>query len=105
MSEGEKALRKKCQILEHNLEQITTMYHQISSQKTLQALDNQVFFFSSKRRINVNQVTERKLQRKTEKIYGLEKQLNELKENVILESNNKVLLINRLLIIRAQQTH
>ena len=42
MSEGEKALRKKCQILEHNLEQITGMYHQISSQKTLQALDNQV---------------------------------------------------------------
>jgi len=45
MSEGEKALRKKCQILEHNLEQITGMYHQISSQKTLLNLDNQVINF------------------------------------------------------------
>ena len=43
MSEGEKSLRKKVISLESNLEQITTLYHQVCSQKANLNLDNQVF--------------------------------------------------------------
>lgn len=42
MTEGEKALRKKNKVLEHNLEQVTHMYHQIVAQQSLLSLDSQV---------------------------------------------------------------
>jgi len=42
MTEGEKSLRKKVISLESNLEQITTLYHQVCSQKANLNLDNQV---------------------------------------------------------------
>jgi len=45
MTEGEKSLRKKVISLESNLEQITTLYHQVCSQKANLNLDNQVISY------------------------------------------------------------
>lgn len=42
MSEGEKALKKRVSILESNLEKITQMYHQLTSQKAAQTIDHHV---------------------------------------------------------------
>jgi hypothetical protein len=42
MTEGEKALKKRVNHLESNLEQITQMYHQLTSQKSVQKIDYQV---------------------------------------------------------------
>lgn len=42
MVEGERALKKKVATLENNLEQLTNMYHQLASQKSLWKVDNQV---------------------------------------------------------------
>lgn len=41
-SEGERALKKKVVTLENNLEQLTNMYHQLASQKSIWKVDNQV---------------------------------------------------------------
>jgi len=68
MSEGDKSMRRKVNSLERNLEQLTLMYHQLASQKSLLKVDNQVF--------------ERKVQRKNEKITELEKQLAKAKEQL-----------------------
>lgn len=54
--------------LEKNLEQLTLMYHQLASQKSVLKVDNQVY--------------EKKLQRKTEKITSLEKQLSQARDQV-----------------------
>lgn len=42
MSEGERGLKKKVVTLENNLEQLTNMYHQLASQKSIWKVDNQV---------------------------------------------------------------
>ncbi|CAG9310172.1 unnamed protein product [Blepharisma stoltei] len=69
MSEGERALKKKTDVLERNLEQLTLMYHQLASQKSALSVDKQV--------------AERKSQRLQEKIRILEDQLK--KANVELD--------------------
>jgi len=42
MTEGEKALKKKVNTLENNLEQLSAMYHQLASQKSILKVDSQV---------------------------------------------------------------
>ena len=42
MSMGEKNLKKKVNSLESNLEQLTVMYHQLLSQRSVLKVDNQV---------------------------------------------------------------
>ena len=44
MTEGEKKLKKKVNTLENNLEQLTSMYHQLASQKNKWNIDAQVGF-------------------------------------------------------------
>lgn len=61
MSEGERSLKKKSDVLERNLEQLTLMYHQLASQKSALSVDKQV--------------GERKNSRLVEKIKTLEEQL------------------------------
>jgi len=68
MNEGEKALKKKVNSLERNLEQLTLMYHQLVSQKSMLKVDNQVY--------------EKKLQRKSERCDELIKQLNAASEQL-----------------------
>jgi hypothetical protein len=75
MTDGEKILKKKVNTLENNLEQLTQMYHQLNTQKSTLKVDNQV--------------TEKKLARKTERILGLEKQLLDTKE-LVGEYKNKI---------------
>lgn len=68
MNEGERALKKKVNSLERNLEQLTLMYHQLVSQKSMLKVDNQVY--------------EKKLQRKSERCDELIKQLNAASEQL-----------------------
>lgn len=86
-SEGERALKKKVVTLENNLEQLTNMYHQLASQKSIWKVDNQVslksYIYSYLIIIKLN---ENRLKRKTERIINLEKQLHETKELVTISS-------------------
>ena len=66
MSEGERNLKKKTDTLERNLEQLTLMYHQLVSQKSMLKVDKQV--------------NERKIQRLNERNKNLEEQLKKQKE-------------------------
>lgn len=68
MNEGERTLKKKVNSLERNLEQLTLMYHQLVSQKSMLKVDNQVY--------------EKKLQRKSERCDELIKQLNAASEQL-----------------------
>jgi len=72
INQGDVPLRKKINKLENQAEQITIMYHQVVSEKSVLKVDLQVY--------------EKKLKRKDEKIASLEKALNKLKEgNVALK--------------------
>ena len=42
MTQGERALKKKVNSLETNLEQLSMMYHQLLSQRSVLKVDNQV---------------------------------------------------------------
>ena len=59
LNEGEKALKKRCNTLERNLEQLNLMYHQLVSQKSMMKVDKQV--------------SERKILRLNDKVALLEK--------------------------------
>ena len=68
MSEGDRALKKKVNSLERNLEQLTLMYHQLVSAKSVLKIDNQV--------------NEKKLKRKVAKVAQLEKELGVYREKI-----------------------
>lgn len=63
--EGERFYKSKINTLEGNLEQLSSMYHKQTIQESRHRLDSQL--------------VEKKLQRKTERIVGLEKQLYDAK--------------------------
>lgn len=66
ISQGDMPLRKKISKLENQAEQLTLMYHQVVSEKSVLKVDYQV--------------AEKKLKRKDDKIIALEKTLNKLRE-------------------------
>jgi uncharacterized protein YaaN involved in tellurite resistance len=66
LSKGDMTLKKKCSKLERSNEQITLMYHQVVSEKSVLKIDLQV--------------AEKKIQRKEEKIKKLEKHFNAARE-------------------------
>ena len=66
MNQGDVTLRKKINKLESQSEQLTLMYHQVVSEKSVLKVDFQV--------------AEKKLKRKDEKISSLEKTLNKLRD-------------------------
>ena len=68
MSEGDRALKKKVNSLERNLEQLTLMYHQLVSAKSVLKIDNQV--------------NEKKLKRKVAKVNQLEQELITYREKI-----------------------
>jgi len=61
LSEGERTLKKKSDILERNLEQLTLMYHQLVSEKSKWTVEKKV--------------SDRKNQRLMEKVKSLEDQI------------------------------
>ena len=67
-SEGERTMAKKCETLERNLEQLTLMYHQLVSQKSVLKVDKQV--------------NERKIQRISDKNRSMEEQLKRAQEKL-----------------------
>lgn len=69
MSHGEKVLKKKTDTLERNLEQLTLMYHQLLSQKSMLKVDKQI--------------NERKIQRLNEKCQIIEDKSNVLKSKLM----------------------
>ena len=72
INQGDVPLRKKIGKLENQAEQLTIMYHQVVSEKSVLKVDLQV--------------SEKKLKRKDEKIIQLEKALSKLKEgNIVLK--------------------
>jgi len=86
MSEGEKALKKRVNVLGSNLEQLTQMYHQLVSQKSLKKIDAQVILFLVS---IISKLTENELKKREERIIKLEVQLNDALELV----NWKIFLI------------
>lgn len=66
MGSGDKPLRKKIAQLERNVQQLTLMYHQVVSEKSVIKVDFQV--------------AEKKMQRKEEKILTLEKTMSKLRD-------------------------
>lgn len=66
INQGDMPLRKKISKLENQAEQLTIMYHQVVSEKSVLKVDYQV--------------AEKKLKRKDDKITALEKTLNKLRE-------------------------
>lgn len=66
MNVDEKEMKTKFINYENNLEQLTLMYHQLSSSKNLLSKENQIL--------------EKKLKRKTESMKELEKSLNITRE-------------------------
>ena len=66
INQGDVPLRKKINKLENQAEQLTIMYHQVVSEKSVLKVDYQV--------------AEKKLKRKDDKIFALEKTLNKLRE-------------------------
>lgn len=66
INQGDVPLRKKISKLENQAEQLTIMYHQVVSEKSVLKVDYQV--------------AEKKLKRKDDKITSLEKTLNKLRE-------------------------
>lgn len=78
MSDGEKALKKRSDTLERNLEQLNLMYHQLVSQKSMLKVDKQV--------------SERKIARLNDKIQMLEASSKEKNEKIKkLEQENDAL--------------
>ncbi|CAG9331391.1 unnamed protein product [Blepharisma stoltei] len=69
MSQGEKSLKKKTDTLERNLDQLTLMYQQLVSQKSMLKVDKQI--------------NERKIQRLNERCQILEDQSNNLKSKLL----------------------
>ena len=64
LTQGDKALKKNTAKLERNLEQITLMYHQVVSEKSVLKVDLQV--------------AEKKIARKEEKVSQLERGMTQL---------------------------
>jgi kinesin family protein 5 len=87
MDEGERALKKKVNSLERNLEQLTLMYHQLVSQKSMLKVDNQVY--------------EKKLHRKTERCEELTKQLGSASEQLSGYKHRCEMLANELAEVRS----
>ena len=78
LNEGERALKKRSDTLERNLEQLNLMYHQLVSQKSMMKVDKQV--------------SERKILRLNDKIALLEKNTKESHEKIFkLEQENIIL--------------
>jgi kinesin family member 5 len=75
MSVGERALKKRSDQLERNLEPLNLMYHQLVSQKSMLKVDKQV--------------SERKITRLNEKIKTLEKNLKEANEKLAKSEEEK----------------
>jgi kinesin family protein 5 len=86
MTEGERALKKKVNSLERSLEQLTLMYHQIISQKSMLKVDNQVY--------------EKKLQRRTERCDELLTQLNLVSEKLSYCRHRCEILTNEIALTR-----
>lgn len=68
MTQGQSALMKKSDILEKNLEQLTVMYHQLVSQKSILQIEKKV--------------AERKTSRLNDKVQTFELQLKQMKEDI-----------------------
>lgn len=68
LSKGDMSLKKKCSKLERSNEQITLMYHQVVSEKSVLKIDLHV--------------TEKRIQRKEEKVKKLEKHFAAAREQV-----------------------
>ena len=66
MGSGDKPLRKKIAQLERNVQQLTLMYHQVVSEKSVIKVDYQV--------------AEKKMSRKEDKIHTLEKTMSKLRD-------------------------
>jgi len=73
ISEGDRAVKRKVISLERNIEQLTLMYHQLVSQKSALKVENQV--------------NEKRIQRKNERISVLEKRLAEQRDHVNMLRN------------------
>ena len=91
MNAGERALKKKCDTLERNLEQLTLMYHQLISQKSILKVDKQV--------------SERKISRLTEKIKGLEKMNTQTKQDLVNEKEKSKKLAEHMDDLGASRLH
>lgn len=69
MNPDDKSYIKKIISLEKNLEQVNLMYHQVVTQKSVLKIENQVL--------------EKKIKKRNEKITIVEKENNDLREQVI----------------------
>lgn len=85
MGQGDTHLRKKISKLENQAEQLTVMYHQVVSEKSVLKVDYQV--------------AEKKLKRKDDKIVALEQTLSKLKE----QNTSLKKILNGLKILKMRQ--